>query len=413
MVKNRQSADGPIRQRTGVPIAEVAFAAPPGTPSGVEVLSLAQLRDRAQGSGILSAPQRPTFHHLITLDSGVLWHSVDFTGYALEPGSWLWVRPGQVQQWHDLRQAEGTLILFEPDFLDPTTAEAAALTNPHAPVLRTMTGAEHHPLNLATQHLTQEFGQPYGSSRVHVAVLRHLLAALVLRLSDPGETAGSPVGDQPGIFLDFRDLVEKDFATTRRVEDYARQLGYSPRTLSRATLAAAGVGAKEFIDRRIILEAKRLLAHSNRTAAQIAAQLGFAEPTNFTKFFQQRTSTSPIAFRTEVRGTRHNHGSRPERPRRRDGLVQASVTATRPRTRRPLASGQASPLALVFRWKLRAFKGPRLGGQRVPHDNSDTEAHQARPVSAESSLPFTAEGHNLGVAPSHIGRPRNCPVRGG
>jgi hypothetical protein len=70
---------------------------------------------------------------LIGRVGGWLWHTVDFTGYALDPGSWLWVRPGQVQQWQDLRQAEGTLILFEPDFLDPATAEAVALNDPHAP----------------------------------------------------------------------------------------------------------------------------------------------------------------------------------------------------------------------------------------------------------------------------------------
>lgn len=134
MVKTRQDRKGRI--------PEVRFAAPTGTPSGVEVLPLAVLRQRARDSGILTAPQRPTFHHLLALDDGVLWHTVDFTGYALEPGSWLWVRPGQVQQWHDLRQAEGTLILFEPDFLDPVTVEAVALNDPHAPVLHTPTGEQ-------------------------------------------------------------------------------------------------------------------------------------------------------------------------------------------------------------------------------------------------------------------------------
>ncbi|KOG90185.1 transcriptional regulator, partial [Streptomyces varsoviensis] len=68
----------------------------------------------------------------------------------------------------------------------------------------------------------------------------------------------------------FRAAVERGFATSHRVADYARTLGYSPRTLSHASLAAAGVGAKEFIDRRVVLEAKRLLAHSELPAARIA-----------------------------------------------------------------------------------------------------------------------------------------------
>ncbi len=294
MVRNRHA--GPAR------IPEVTFAAPAGTPAGVEVLTLAQLRSRAR-DGALAAPQRPAFHHLLTLHSGVLWHTVDFTAYALEPGSWLWVRPGQVQQWHDLHAAEGTLILFEPDFLDALTAEAAALRNPHAPVLHTAVGEDREALDRAGEHLRREFPQPLQlPPEVHVAVLRHLLAALVLRLAHLAGPAGTPIGEPPEVFLRFRDAVERDFTRVRRVEDYAHALGYSPRTLSRATLAAAGVGAKEFLDRRVILEAKRLLAHSDRSAAQIATQLGFSSATNFTKYFHQRTGASPIAFRAQVRG---------------------------------------------------------------------------------------------------------------
>src|SRR5271170_8023871 len=66
---------------------------------------------------------------------------------------------------------------------------------------------------------------------------------------------------------------------------------------------AAGVAAKEYIDRRVLLEAKRLLAHGDQPAAKIAARLGFSSATNFSKFFRQRAGTSPLAFRHAVRGT--------------------------------------------------------------------------------------------------------------
>jgi AraC-like DNA-binding protein len=57
------------------------------------------------------------------------------------------------------------------------------------------------------------------------------------------------------------------------------------------------------IDRRVLLEAKRLLAHGDQPAAKIAARLGFSSATNFSRFFHQRTGTSPFAFRSDVRGT--------------------------------------------------------------------------------------------------------------
>ena len=46
--------------------------------------------------------------------------------------------------------------------------------------------------------------------------------------------------DRADLDLRFRDLLEHDFATAHNVNHYAQRLGYSQRTLNRATQAAAG-----------------------------------------------------------------------------------------------------------------------------------------------------------------------------
>ena len=213
------------------------------------------------------------------------------------------MRPGQVQRWGDLTHADGTLILFRQDFLDPATTANARTEDPHAPILRRPLPDDEAALKLAADHLTAEFhALGHLPLKIHTAALRHLLGVLVLRLAHLTTPADSPAPEPDAIYLRFRAAVEKDFAHTRRVEDYGKALGYSPRTLSRATLAAAGLGAKEFIVRRVVLEAKRLLAHSDQTAAHIADRLGFASATHFSKYFHHRTGRTPIAFRTTIRG---------------------------------------------------------------------------------------------------------------
>ncbi|MDX2675033.1 helix-turn-helix domain-containing protein [Streptomyces sp. NY05-11A] len=283
-------------------IPQIGFAAPAGTPAGVEVMSLAELRRRVC-ERTLVRPQRPDFHHLLTLTAGDLRNVVDFNGYTLRPGSWLWVRPGQVHQWGDLTQAEGTLILFRQDVLDPATATAARVDDPHAPVVTTPVAADAEAVTMAAEHLSREF-QALGHLplEVHIAALRHLLAVLLLRLAHLTVPVGGPAPEPDETCLRFRDAVEQHFTATRRVEDYARMLGYSGRTLARATLAGAGLSAKEFIDRRVVLEAKRLLAHGDETAAQISDRLGFVTASQFSKYFMQRTGRSPIDFRREIRG---------------------------------------------------------------------------------------------------------------
>ncbi|MFC9880812.1 helix-turn-helix domain-containing protein [Streptomyces libani] len=300
MVRKRQVGGEPVPE-----IREVAFSAPAGRPAGVEVLTLAELRARADACQ-LATPHRPGFHHLLLLDRGRLVHSVDFREHLMAPGDLLWSRPGQVQHFGDLTGAEGRLVLFEAGFLDPATAAAARIEDWYGPPVRHPEGVAARGVAEALRQLHTEFGALGGLPlEIHLDVLRHLLAVLVLRAAHPGGAAG---GERDGscaasaTYLRFRDAVERGFTRSRRVADYARSLGYAPRTLSRATEAAAGVGAKEFIDRRVVLEAKRLLAHGDQSAARIADRLGFADATNFSKFFQRQTGTTPIAFRMAVRG---------------------------------------------------------------------------------------------------------------
>jgi AraC-like DNA-binding protein len=135
---------------------------------------------------------------------------------------------------------------------------------------------------------------------VHTASLRHALSLVLLRLAhlESAAPAGRAVDTA---FVRFRAAVEHGFALNRNVADYAHDLGYSPRTLSRVTEQAAGLTAKEFIDRRVLLEAQRLLAHTERPANRIATDLGFSSATNFTKFFRKHTQQTPLDFRRHAR----------------------------------------------------------------------------------------------------------------
>ncbi|MEU8914530.1 AraC family transcriptional regulator [Streptomyces nigrescens] len=53
---------------------------------------------------------------------------------------------------------------------------------------------------------------------------------------------------------------------------------------------------------RLVLFEVGFLDPATAAAARIADRLGFADATNFSKFFQRQTGTTPIAFRMAVRG---------------------------------------------------------------------------------------------------------------
>lgn len=294
-------------------VTQVPYRASVGAPPGVEVLDFAGLLARACGHDIDPySPRRLTFHEVLTVRSGVLRCSVDFAEHALTEGDWLWVRPGQVYQFRsDLTAADGAVVLFQPGFLSPATVDAAGVDRPFRARPLIPAGPDQDTARQALELLEREYRRPVGPSlESHIEVVRHLLAVLVLRLAQVPGAEGGEEGEGSEAFRRFQQEVERDFARTHRVGDYARRLGYSVRTLTRATYAAAGCGAKTFVDDRVLLEAKRLLVHTDLAATTIGERLGFPDATVFTRFFRQRAGETPAAFRTRARGTRPAPGRR-------------------------------------------------------------------------------------------------------
>ncbi len=93
----------------------------------------------------------------------------------------------------------------------------------------------------------------------------------------------------------FRALVERHFREHRALDFYATQLGTTRRTLARLTAARLGASPKHVIDQRIAAEARRLLHYTNAGAAQVAAELGFDDPSWFSRFYLRTTGQRPSA----------------------------------------------------------------------------------------------------------------------
>src|ERR1700754_3139407 len=207
-------------------VTAVPFRVSIGAPPGVEVLDFDGLLARARGHGIdPGSAMRPAFHHLVTVRSGTLRCALDFTEHTLSEGAWLWARPGQILQLGPgLTEARGTVVLFQPGFLSTFTAEATrtdqlAVSQPLIP------RAEHErqALRGVLDLLESEHGRrDYLPLEVHIEVVRHLLALLVLRLAHLG---GPLPGDAPAseAYLRLQQAVERDFTRTHRGEDYAKQ----------------------------------------------------------------------------------------------------------------------------------------------------------------------------------------------
>lgn len=250
-------------------------------PSDVETLTFERLRAINDGG-----TQRADFHvvGVALAGSGVL--SVDFVRKDVCGGTAVWIRPGVVHRWSDFDTLVGDLVLFKPEA--PVTSATRALAAAHDRESVWDVPETDRPLvRAAVDHLRLETGSAVGTP---VPDAPNLLLSLLLGRLLPGPA--TDVGRDP-LLAAFQDAVEMHYRQHHDVAFYATTLGYSARTLTRAVQRGTGASAKAYIAARVVLEAKRLLAHDRLSSARCAERLGFSDPSNFSLFFRTQVGQLP------------------------------------------------------------------------------------------------------------------------
>ncbi|MFY1649390.1 helix-turn-helix domain-containing protein [Solwaraspora sp. WMMB762] len=264
------------------------------------------------------APSRPRLlphDELLLVTAGHGSHEIDFVAYPCRPGTLLWAHAGQVVRAGGQHGLDAILVRW--------TAAPGMPDRPTARAHWQLTGEDADAIINEVSQLVVDSQRPRRTTLVD-ELLRHELRVLLLRIAllpydSPPALDAATADDRPGddptwadgaagagssrwdTFRRFRAEVERDHARSRRVEEYAERLSCAVRTLTRASLTVAGRTAKQVIDDRVALQAKRLLAATDLPVAQIGARLGFPEPTNFGRFFQREVGCSPGSFRADLR----------------------------------------------------------------------------------------------------------------
>jgi len=271
---------------------------------GFELLRLADLFAR-DARGVLpeplAVPQRPEFHsvYLGTRGRGTI--VIDFTPVPLGVGRATIVVRGRVEQFVPARGLDAHILLFSPEFLalgqDPRAIDplrsARTLSPSWSPPTCELPAAARRAIAELTDQLAAEQLRPLDA--IQPALMSALLRAVLLQIE---RCAGGASSARSAELERFFTILERDCTRTRAVAHYAREAGLSPRRLGELLVAHTGRSTKQVIDERVVLEQKRLLAHTDISVKELAARTGFDEPTNLIKFFRHHTRTTPLAFRT-------------------------------------------------------------------------------------------------------------------
>lgn len=267
------------------------------TTLGVEIVDLKKimtLKDKALNA------HRLDFYQIIVITNGRGIHEVDFQKIAYSENTVIPVAMGQVQRFTFNENLEGYAILFTPDFLIKEDLDYSYLYD-FTIFLHTINPIS----NIANQAVFTLIDEMISEQQKELAFnsieyQRNLLKNFLIQIErNKRQRTDIVYNDSLELFLKFRQLLEENVNYKVRVVDLCEQLNISEKQLNSNIKRYHNTTAKKYIEDRILLEIKRLLVYSTLSIKEIAYEIGFEDPTNFTKYFKSRMKMLPTDYRQQ------------------------------------------------------------------------------------------------------------------
>lgn len=193
-------------------------------------------------------------------------------------------------------------FVFDPDIDGHVLTLASRFVQdfaPDDPVCVLLQQAQIHPLGPETAPGLQALADQIVQTRAADAsadLLRRALAEAFVRTAAM-QVAHDHGGHDDAMVRRFQKLVETHGRDQRQLAWYANALACTERTLNRRVSETLGVAPMRYLHERLAARATRLLRFTNASCADVAGELGFADPSYFSRFYLRMTGSRPGAVR--------------------------------------------------------------------------------------------------------------------
>jgi AraC family transcriptional regulator, transcriptional activator of pobA len=261
--------------------------------------------------GNATKPHIHSYYQIIWFKTGTGKHFVDFKEYDVFENAIFFIAKNQVHYFDTGAHYKGVLIHFNEFFLVQKDAEmdfmlkCSLFKNPYQqPSCCGGRGIEH----ILDQYIHQIMAELNAQDTfAQEELLRIYLKAFLIQVQrrknefeQINGQANSGANEKRMQLMEFVNLVDENYKKGYTVSGYARLMHVSTRTLSDLTGQLLNKTPSQLIQERIILEAQRLLLHSNLHVGQVGHRLGFDDPSYFVKYFKKHTAVSPSDFRKSL-----------------------------------------------------------------------------------------------------------------
>lgn len=256
----------------------------------------------------LQLPHRHDYYTIIWIEKANGTHHIDFKSYLVRSQTIYFIGPEQVHLLQLNRKPKGRVFLFTVDFLETNGIPLHFISglglffacDEFTPIrLKPSQVAE---MQTYAEHIFLEFaGDHYLKQETIATWLKLFLIACKRMKAERTDKNALPPNSRSKTVREFKSLLEKKFAQHHKVSYYASELHLTANYLNEVIREETGQSAKDLIQNRIILEAKRLATYSANSLKETAYQLGFDDPSHFSKFFRNCTHTGYSTFSRQIR----------------------------------------------------------------------------------------------------------------
>ena len=250
-----------------------------------------------------TAFKRLSYHRILLVESGTGKLTIDNRIFEINSHEVFLMSKGQVCKFGNSPMVSGYVISFGDCFWDNTprsasNCKAVLFNNAIANQRLQLNNVELSELSFLCNTLLKEYESPQYLNQMDAVAA--YLKIIMIKLANVKITEEATFDSRDYLlYRKFMELLSAQFRSCHSVNDYAEMLNITARRLSELCKRCSGINAKEIINGQIVAEAKRSLQFSSNPVKEIAYELNFHTPEQFSHFFKKNTNISPADYRNQ------------------------------------------------------------------------------------------------------------------
>ncbi|RQO73915.1 hypothetical protein DBR43_00460 [Pedobacter sp. KBW06] len=242
-----------------------------------------------------------SYHRIFLILEGTGGIQIDGHTYPISGHEFFLLSKGQLFAFLPGSVVNGYELSFGDCFWEKSPASANncksvlfdnAASNQHLP----MPGGENRELITLFEILYAEFTAADYINKLDA--LAAYLKVIMIKIANLNAALVSAYDShEKQLYRQFMASVSEKYKHTHEVAAFAKELGISTRKLGDVCRRCSRMGPKEIINGQLIAEARRYLQFSSRPVKDIAYELNFSSPDQFSHFFKKHAGSSPNEYR--------------------------------------------------------------------------------------------------------------------